>query len=108
MLTWINPISGQRTEEHSLSSESFKSIGDQSIVIAPAMKQKTLRDEFAMHVDIGDIDGYTETFQEAVVGRAKPDYAIDTAGWIRFWNDFEMRLRYLKADSAMKAREVQS
>lgn len=70
--------------------------------------QKTLRDEFAMHVDIGDIDGYTKTFQEAVVGRAKPDYAIDTAGWIRFWNDFEMTLRYLKADAAMKAREVQS
>ena len=66
-----------------------------------------LRDEFAMHANVGNLGSYTKLFKESVLGRKMPDSETDPIGCINFRADFEMTLRYLKADAAMKAREVQ-
>jgi len=75
------------------------------IEAAKARKLERLRDEFAMHCPV-IIDGYGQSTMEAIVGRKLPESTAENViDRIKFYSEFEMGLRYINADAALKARE---
>jgi len=72
----------------------------------------TLRDYLASQEQLNDYDTavISTRWLEAVVGRAKPEDHNTAEGvmeLMRFENEFRARLKYLRADAMLKARDQQ-
>ena len=64
----------------------------------------TLRDYFAIHSDIGDVDELSSSAGACLMGSKCPEYVVSPIGAIRWWADYEARLRYIRADAMLAAR----
>ncbi len=66
----------------------------------------SLRDYFAAHVDMGDMDSYSQTTGEWLLGRpcpvANPETVKECLEW---WAEYRSVLRFIEADAMIKARE---
>lgn len=72
-----------------------------SSAVYPGM---TLRDYFAVHVDLSKTTIADAAEAEKFVGRNIP---ADVAGQLQWQFDFVARLRFMYADAMLKAREAQ-
>ena len=73
-----------------------------------ATQDAALRDHFATTAAIGrDMNGNILTASAAVVmGEEPPHWDTNPAKAMQWWCDAEARIRYLKAESMMKARII--
>lgn len=63
----------------------------------------SLRDHFAGLASVDEAK--SQEYAERLLGRAAPSWETDVAANAEFWADFEARIRYIKADAMIKARE---
>ncbi len=66
----------------------------------------TLRDYFAVHADIGDVDELSVPVGVILLGRDVPEFKKDQAGCYEWWAEYRAKLRYMEADAMMKARSA--
>lgn len=66
----------------------------------------SLRDYLAINADIGNVDEITKHTGESLLKRECPNYQSDFTGCIVWWADVRATLRYIEADSMLKAREA--
>lgn len=64
----------------------------------------SLRDYFAVHADIGDVDQLTMTTGVRLLGRNCPLMQADTKACLEWWAEYRARLRYIEADAMLKER----
>lgn len=66
----------------------------------------SLRDYLATNIvlDLGEL---TVSYAEGITGKSMPDYASNPIGNAIFWADFRSKLRYIEADSMLRAREAE-
>ena len=68
----------------------------------------SLRDYFAANVDMGDMDSYSQTTGEQLLGRpcpmatAEPETVRECLEW---WAEYRAVRRFIEADAMLKARE---
>lgn len=74
--------------------------------IDAATRDAALLDHFATTAAIGrDSDGNISTLSaKAVMGQDPPDWKENSGVAMQWWCDAEARIRYVKAESMMKAR----
>ena len=65
----------------------------------------SLRDYFAAHANIGNVDELTPQMGTAVLGRACPDWAVDAHGCLVWWAEYRAALRFIEADAMLKERD---
>lgn len=65
----------------------------------------SLRDYFAAHANIGNVDELKTLDGEELLGRDMPDWKSDLRGWCAWWADYRSVLRYIEADAMIKARK---
>ena len=70
--------------------------------VSSSQKGMTLRDFLAASVSFVEDDFPNTLFAEQLLGKTSPE---DTAGRFEFWLDVEAKIRYMKADAMLKARE---
>ena len=64
-----------------------------------------LRDYFAAHANIGNVDELTPQMGTAVLGRACPDWAVDARGCLVWWAEYRAALRFIEADAMLQERD---
>lgn len=64
-----------------------------------------LRDYFAAHANIGNVDELTPQMGTAVLGLACPDWAVDARGCLVWWAEYRAALRFIEADAMLKERD---
>ncbi|MEY2875855.1 MAG: hypothetical protein RLZZ373_3226 [Pseudomonadota bacterium] len=64
----------------------------------------SLRDYFATHCDIGDMEQLSLSAGVTLLGPEHPP-ATEMMGKLRWWADYRAALRYMEADAMLKARE---
>ena len=64
----------------------------------------SLRDYFAVHADIGDVDQLTMTTGVRLLGRNCPLMQADPKACLEWWAEYRARLRYIEADAMLKER----
>lgn len=64
----------------------------------------SLRDYFAAHAHIHIYDDPNEVYYSGATGVEVPT-TNDPVSWAQFWADVEAKLRYMRADAMLKARE---
>lgn len=64
----------------------------------------TLRDYFAVHADIGDVDQLSQQIGASLTGRPCPDWAIEPHGCLSWWAEYRAIVRYIEADAILKER----
>lgn len=64
----------------------------------------SLRDYFATHCDIGDVDQLSVHFGVGLLGRHPPMPHDDPLGCMQWWAEYRACLRYIEADAMVKAR----
>lgn len=64
----------------------------------------TLRDYFAVHADIGDVDQLSVPVGVVLLGRDVPEFKKDGTGCYAWWAEYRAKLRYIEADAMLKAR----
>ena len=65
----------------------------------------SLRDYFAAHANIGNVDELTPQIGTAVLGRVCPDWAVDARGCWVWWAEFRAALRFIEADAMLQERD---
>lgn len=68
-----------------------------------------MRDYFAAHVDMGDMDGFSKTTGESLLGRPCPMAMVGDPetfkGCLEWWAEYRAVLRFIEADAMLKVRE---
>ena len=64
----------------------------------------TLRDYFAAHCDVGDVDQLSANIGVALLGRQPPSWSTDPHGCLSWWAEYRSVVRYIEADAMLKER----
>ena len=64
----------------------------------------SLRDYFAVHADIGDVDQLAQQIGVSLTGRPCPDWAVEPHGCLSWWAEYRAIVRYIEADAMLKER----
>ena len=64
----------------------------------------SLRDYFAIHADMGDVEELSRAWGEKLLGRANPGIS-DLVACLQWWAEYRATLRYMEADAMLAARE---
>lgn len=91
----IAHIPGDQTEERDRAYMQAR---------ADAVGGMSLRDYFATHCDIGDVDQLSVHVGAGLLGRNPPLPHDDPLGCMQWWAEYRARLRYIEADAMLKAR----
>lgn len=78
---------------------------DRSGQVAETQLGMSMRDYFAAHVDIGNVDDLSHSTGETLLGRKCPSYQFDLLGCLLWWAEYRARLRYIEADAMVRASE---
>jgi hypothetical protein len=85
---------------------STNAIATASGVMTQGHPGMTLRDYFATHADIGNVDGLPLSWGERLLGRKCPECnPAAPRPCLQWWADYRAAMRYMEADAMLKARE---